>query len=69
MNINSDQFKEYYNDMMSKQIEEMNIYKWIESEKAGYDLGTQALIDWINKYAKIFREKFDETYFKTKDKG
>lgn len=69
MKIDSDEFRKYYDSMMSTQMEEMKIYKWLESEKAGYDLGTQALIDWINKYAKSFREQFDANYFKNKTEG
>lgn len=40
-----------------EQIQEMLKYKWIESEKAGYDLGKGAIIEWIQKYAKDWREK------------
>jgi hypothetical protein len=33
-------------------------YKWIESEKAGYDIGFErALIDWVVKYRSAWREK------------
>jgi hypothetical protein len=33
-------------------------YKWIESEKAGYDIGFErALIDWVVKYRSTWREK------------
>lgn len=31
-------------------IDEMEKHKWIESEKAGYDLGGNVLIDWILHY-------------------
>ena len=34
--------------------EEMLRHKWIESEKAGYDLGERALIDWVEKHSKKF---------------
>jgi len=44
-------------DFLKAEIEEMKKHKWIESEKAGRDLGTTAIKDWINKYAVIFREK------------
>ena len=37
------------------EIQEMLKHKWIESEKAGCDLGQQALFDWINKYAGRWR--------------
>lgn len=40
---------------MKKQVEEINKHKWIESEKAGYDLGNIASKEWIDKYAKQFR--------------
>jgi hypothetical protein len=33
-------------------------HKWIESEKAGYDIGFErALIDWILRYRPAWREK------------
>lgn len=38
------------------QIDEMEKHKWIESEKAGYDVGPAAHIDWVKKYAAQFRE-------------
>lgn len=41
---------------MKDQCKEICIHKWIESQKAGYDLGATAVKDWINKYAKSFRE-------------
>lgn len=41
---------------MKDQCQEICIHKWIESQKAGYDLGSAAVKDWINKYAKQFRE-------------
>lgn len=40
-----------------RQIEAMEIHKWIESEKAGYDLGPAAHRDWIEKYAAQFHEE------------
>ena len=36
--------------------EEILKHKWIESEKAGYDLGDHAVWDWVQKYAHEFRE-------------
>jgi hypothetical protein len=33
-------------------------YKWIESEKAGYDIGFErALVDWVLKYRSAWRNK------------
>lgn len=43
---------------LSVQRVEMEKHKWIESEKAGYDLGNGAIQDWIAKYAKRFREEY-----------
>ena len=45
-------------------IEEMKKHKWIESEKAGYDLGGNVLIDWILRHKapiekEIFRNRYD----------
>ncbi len=37
------------------QIEEIDRYKWIESQKAGYDLGDRAVFDWVEKHAATFR--------------
>lgn len=39
------------------QIEEIEKHKWIESEKAGHDLGEVARIDWIVKYAAKWSEE------------
>ncbi len=37
------------------QMEEILRHKWIESEKAGHDLGPEAVTDWIDKYADKWR--------------
>ena len=38
--------------------EEILCYKWIESEKAGYDIGFErALLDWTLKYRPTWREE------------
>lgn len=41
---------------MQDQCEEIQRHKWIESEKAGRDLGYEAVRQWISKYAKLFWE-------------
>jgi len=48
--------KEY----LELQRREIDRHKWIESEKAGRDLGTDAVIDWILKYADIFSDEFNQ---------
>ncbi len=38
--------------------EEILRHKWLESEKAGYDIGFErALLDWIVKYRSAWRER------------
>ena len=41
------------------EFEEILRHKWIQSEKAGRDLGEEAAFDWVNKYA----AKFNSLYF------
>jgi uncharacterized protein YjaZ len=43
-------------EILRKELEEILKHKWIESEKAGYDLGDKAVWDWVEKYAHEFRE-------------
>ena len=41
-----------------KQHQEIQKYKWIESEKAGHDIGkAKAAMEWIEKYGSIWREE------------
>ncbi len=40
------------------QTREIERHKWIESEKAGRDLGMDAVIDWILKYADVFSDQY-----------
>lgn len=44
------------------QKEEMEKYKWIESQKAGKDLGENALREWVDKYGKKYREAYNTEY-------
>jgi len=41
------------------QVREMEKHKWIESEKAGLDLGKEAVLDWITKYAETWRKQWE----------
>ena len=44
-------------------IKEMSKHKWIESEKAGYDLGGNVLIDWILRYKALTeKEVFSKSF-------
>lgn len=42
------------------QVEEMKRHAWIESEKAGHDVGKEAMRDWVNKYADTYREEWQK---------
>ena len=44
------------------QIQEMERYKWIESEKAGRDLGEECLLDWIKRHGASFRRQLTESH-------
>ena len=47
--------------LIEKQLEEMSKHKWIESEKAGYDVGEEALLEWVDKHLdKVEVEKLTE---------
>jgi hypothetical protein len=38
--------------------QEVLCHKWLESEKAGYDIGFErALLDWTQKYRSTWRER------------
>jgi len=43
------------------QIEEIMKHKWIESEKAGRDIGKKAVGDWIEKHAAAWRREWEKT--------
>jgi hypothetical protein len=49
-------------EYIHQQVNEMEKHKWLESEKAGFDLGQKALLDWVDKYY----EKFSKAYFSGK---
>jgi len=44
-----------FKEFMKAQRQEILKHKWLESEKAGRDLGQSAVMDWISKYAKLYR--------------
>jgi hypothetical protein len=45
-----------------RQVEEAKRYKWIQSQKAGKDLGEAAIHDWVKKYAALYRKDYNEQY-------
>jgi|GEM_PF-3040994 len=38
-----------------EELRQMNIHKWLVSEKCGRDVGEEAFFDWIQRYARLFR--------------
>lgn len=58
----SEDCKTAFKEFLKAQKHEMEVHKWLESEKAGHDLGNAAVQDWIDKHAKEFREKWDEDH-------
>jgi hypothetical protein len=49
----------WYKEFLAER-EEILCHKWIESEKAGYDIGFErALLDWTLKYRSTWCEKRD----------
>jgi len=53
--MNDNEFK----DFLAAQRREILQHKYIESEKAGKDLGNDAVADWIDKYGQSFRDKWE----------
>ena len=56
---NSDPFRNsvLYKEFLAER-EEILCHKWLESEKAGYDIGFErALLDWIVKHRSEWRER------------
>jgi hypothetical protein len=51
----TDEEKEFH-EFMKAQEEAIQKYKWIESQKAGRDLGLSCVLYWIDNFAKKFRE-------------
>ena len=46
-------------DIMAAQKEEMLRHKWIESEKAGHDLGDSAMVQWTKEHGAGWRYHFN----------
>lgn len=54
-----DESRKKFLEYLSAQLEEIKRHRWIESEKAGTDLGQHAVADWIQKYARNFRDYWE----------
>lgn len=53
-------FKKY----LDAQISEIRKHRWIESEKAGFDVGQDCCVDWISKFGKKFRYEWESRFNK-----
>ena len=40
--------------LIKRELEEMARHKWLESEKAGHDLGEEAMLEWVELYMDDF---------------
>ena len=45
--------------LLEEQRAEIERHKWIESEKAGHDLGRDAVLDWIKNNAAAWRQWYE----------
>lgn len=53
MEVKSKSLYQKFVDMQT----EILVHKWIESEKAGYDIGFEtALVDWMEKHRRYWTE-------------
>lgn len=46
-------------EMLAEEREEMLRHKWIESEKAGRDLGNASMVQWTKDHAGTWREEYN----------
>jgi hypothetical protein len=58
-----------YRDFIALEIEEMRRHKWIQSEKAGRDLGSEALLDWAEHHDLAFHQHVVEDLGESIDAG
>lgn len=54
--------KERFIQFLKDEKVEIEKHKWIESEKAGYDLGNKAVKEWIDTYAAVYREWWEKNH-------
>ena len=49
-------------NMLAMEREEILRHKWLESEKQKRDVGSDAVFDWIRRYAASWRKWFEDNY-------
>jgi hypothetical protein len=47
---------------LSLQREQMELHKWLESEKSHHDLGQKAMLEWVCKYSDKFARYWRRTH-------
>jgi len=53
--MNARELREYN----EAQVREIEAYKWSESQKSGYDIGSQrAAFEWIAKFSSSFHDRY-----------
>lgn len=45
----------------SNQAKEAQKYKWCKGVELGKDPGDQAIIDWVNNYAGLYRKEYNQS--------
>ena len=48
----------YLTKFLEAQKKAIELYKWVQSEKAGHDLGREAVLDWCKYEARAFRKNY-----------
>ena len=51
-----------FKEMIDAEKQEMERYRWTESERVGYDVGKPIYLDWIMKYAGDWRTNWDKLH-------
>ena len=54
--------EERHRHILSLQREEIARYKWIRSEEEHRDVGRQAAMEWVQKYAASWRKWYEDEY-------
>lgn len=49
-----------FKNLCKNQVEEIKKYKWLKGVELGKDPGEQAVIEWINEHAKIYRKEYNQ---------
>lgn len=56
-------------ELIQRELEEMQRHKWIESEKAGHDVGEGACCEWAETHAKKLLDELVRKREKEADAG